>query len=96
MEKDFVSYLAFVWIYISMDVSCMSLGQFVSSLSANPMIAMTIRECRLFALPPYGRIHARMYARTHNTVSLPIFNKTHNHHLHAHTPAHQSRPSWRP
>lgn len=44
MDASFVSYLIFVGIYLSMDIACMSLGQFVSSLSANPMVAMTIRE----------------------------------------------------
>lgn len=43
MDKDFISYLKFAGIYITMDISCMSLGQFVSSLSANPMVSMTIR-----------------------------------------------------
>ena len=46
MEKDFVAYLKFVGIYVTMDISCMSLGQFVSSLSANPMVSMTIRTSR--------------------------------------------------
>lgn len=81
MDKDFLAYLKFVGIYITMDISCMSLGQFVSSLSANPMVAMTIRTCRP--------------ACTH-TVSLSTHRRQPNHTTiqpYNHT---QCRPSSRP
>ena len=42
MDADFVRYLRFAGIYLSYDIACLGLGQFVSSLSGNPMIGMTI------------------------------------------------------
>ncbi len=42
MDPDFVSYLRFAGIYLTYDISCLALGQFVSALSPNPMIGMTI------------------------------------------------------
>ena len=42
MDPYFWSYLKFAGIYLSYDIACLELGQFVSSLSGNPMIGMTI------------------------------------------------------
>lgn len=42
MDPNFVAYLKFAGIYLSFDIACLELGQFVSSLSGNPMVGMTI------------------------------------------------------
>ena len=42
MDPDLGSYAIFVCIFISYNWTCFSLGQWVSSFSANPLIAMTI------------------------------------------------------
>jgi len=42
MDANLGSYLKFAGIYLSYDIACLELGQFVSSLSGNPMIGMTI------------------------------------------------------
>lgn len=44
MRPDAGVYLQFSFIFISYNFACFSLGQFVSSLSRNPLIAMTLRE----------------------------------------------------
>lgn len=43
MLADWRAYLEFSAIFISYNFACFSLGQFVSSLSTNPLISMTLR-----------------------------------------------------
>lgn len=42
MDPDAGTYLIFVLIFVSFNWSCFSLGQWISSFSANPLVAMTI------------------------------------------------------
>lgn len=43
MDSSFSKFLAFAGIFVSYNFACFSLGQFVSSLSTNPLISMTLR-----------------------------------------------------